>query len=99
MEDLSRTTNYPTVNYKRPKRKPEIVNFDFTSVKNLIIRVDKRTKRGRSDLKGPCSLCGTQEKIEVHHIKKLSKGSKRKDYLSTMMARMNRKQNWTDNLF
>ena len=86
------TTNYPTVDYKQPKRKPKIANFDFTSVKGLIARVDERMKRGRSDLKGPCSLCGSQEKIEVHHIRKLSKGSKRKDYLSTIMARMNRKQ-------
>ena len=29
--------------------------------------------------------------MEIHHVRKLSK-TKRKDYLSTMMARMNRKQ-------
>jgi len=49
-------------------------------------------KRGRSDLKGSCILCGSQEKVEVHHVRKLRKGPKRKDYLSTIMAIMNRKQ-------
>ena len=37
-------------------------------------------------------LCGSEGKIEIHHVRKPSKGSKQKDYLSKMMARMNRKQ-------
>tara|TARA_B110000305_G_scaffold213426_1_gene249328 strand:+ start:7108 stop:9465 length:2358 start_codon:yes stop_codon:yes gene_type:complete len=84
--------NYPVVDYKRPKGKPKIANFNFTSVRDLVTIVDERMKRGRSDLKGLRILCGSQEKIEVHHVQKLSKGPKRKDYLSTINARMNRKQ-------
>lgn len=42
-------------------------------------------------LKARCVLCGSNQDIEVHHVRKLSK-TKRKDYLSSMMARMNRKQ-------
>lgn len=85
-------TNYPTISYKRPKKKPRILVFDYTTIENHIDTFDDRVKRGRSDLKGPCTLCGSQEKIEIHHVRKLSKGSKRKDYPSKMMARMNRKQ-------
>jgi len=84
------TTNYPTAEYTRSKQK--IRNFDFMSVEDLIADVDKRIKRGRNDLKGPCVLCGSQQKIEIHHVRKLSRGSKKKDYLTTIMARMNRKQ-------
>ena len=86
------TINYPTADYTKPKKKPKIASFDFISVKDLIQGLDKRSKRGRSDLTGPCSLCGSQKKIEIHHVKKLSKGSKQKDYLLTVMSRMNRKQ-------
>jgi predicted HNH restriction endonuclease len=39
----------------------------------------------------PCTLCGSKKKIEIHHVRKLSK-IKRNNYLSTMMARMNTKQ-------
>lgn len=85
-------TNYPTVDYKRPSRKINSPVFDYFSVENYIDALDKRIKRGRGDLKGPCVLCGSQKRIEVHHVRKLSKRSKKKDYLSTMMAKMNRKQ-------
>jgi group II intron reverse transcriptase/maturase len=84
-------TRYPSINYKRPKKwiRPNV--FDFSTLENYIDGYDNRIHRGRRDLKGPCVLCGSQEKIEIHHVRKLSKG-KRKDYLSEMMARMNRKQ-------
>lgn len=85
-------TNYPSISYKRPKKNPQILAFDYITIENHIDLFDNRVKRGRNDLKGPCALCGSQEKIEVHHVRKLSKGSKRRDYLSEMMARMNRKQ-------
>jgi group II intron reverse transcriptase/maturase len=84
-------TRYSSINYKRPKNwiRPNV--FDFSTLENYIDGYDNRIHRGRKDLKGPCVLCGSQEKIEIHHVRKLSKG-KRKTYLSEMMARMNRKQ-------
>jgi archaellin len=85
-------TDYPTISYKRPKKTPQIMAFDYSTIENHINLFDNRIKRGRSDLKGPCVLCGSQQKIQVHHVKRLSKGSKRKDYLSEIMVRMNRKQ-------
>ena len=84
-------TYYPTVNYKKPKKFIKSSIFDYSNLENFIDRYDNRVRRGRGDLKGPCVLCGSQEKIEIHHVRKLS-NQKRKDYLSIMMARMNRKQ-------
>ena len=49
-------------------------------------------KRERNDLKGLCLMCGSREKMEVHHVRKFSKSSKRKDYLTMTMARIDRKQ-------
>ena len=84
-------TNYPTVDYRRPKKFTMAPILDYSSLEAYIDQYDRRVQRGRKDLKGPCVLCGSKKKIEIHHVRKLSK-TKRKDYLSTMMARMNRKQ-------
>jgi len=85
------TTNYPTVSYKRPKKIVRTQVLDYSNLENYINKLDNRIQRGRKDLKGPCLLCGNKNNIEVHHIRKLSK-AKKKDYLSIMMSRMNRKQ-------
>ena len=84
-------THYPTISYKKPKKYSHFQILDYDNLENFINKYDNRVRRGRGDLKGPCVLCGSQEKIEIHHVRKLS-NTKRKDYLSTMMARMNRKQ-------
>lgn len=84
-------TSYPTADYRRPKKFIMVPVLDYSSLEAYIDQYDKRIQRGRKDLKGPCVLCGSNEKIEIHHVRKLSK-IKRKDYLSIMMARMNRKQ-------
>jgi len=84
-------TNYLTADYRRPKNFTMTPVLDYTSLEAYIDQYDKRVQRGRRDLKGPCVLCGSNKKIEIHHIRKLSK-IKRKDFLSSMMARMNRKQ-------
>jgi group II intron reverse transcriptase/maturase len=84
--------SYPTISYKRPKIVVQTPILDFSTLENHIDKYDGRLRRGRKDLEGPCLLCGSSEKIEIHHVRKLSKSSKRKDYLSTIMARMNRKQ-------
>lgn len=84
-------TSYPTANYRRPEKFTMAPVLDYSSLEAYIDQYDKRVQRGRKDLKGPCTLCGSTEKIEIHHVRKLSK-TKRNDYLSIMMARMNRKQ-------
>ena len=84
-------TNYPTVNYRRTKKFNMTPIFDYSSLEAYIDQYDRRVQRSRKDLKGPCVLCGSTKKIEIHHVRKLSK-TKQKDYLSIMMARMNRKQ-------
>jgi group II intron reverse transcriptase/maturase len=84
-------TNYPSVNYKRPRKGIQFKILDFASLEAYIDSYDNRIQRGRKDLENSCILCGSEEKIEIHHVRKLSK-AKKKDYLSTMMARMNRKQ-------
>jgi len=84
-------TNYPTVDYRRPKTFTIAPIVDYSSLEAYIDKYDRRVQRGRKDLHGPCILCGSIQDIEIHHIRKLSK-TKRKDYLSNMMVRMNRKQ-------
>lgn len=84
-------TNYPTVDYRRPKKFFMAPILDYSSLEAYIDQYDSRVQRGRKDLKGPCVVCGSNQEIEIHHVRKLSK-AKRKDYLSSMMARMNRKQ-------
>jgi group II intron reverse transcriptase/maturase len=84
-------TNYPTVDYRRPRKFFITPILDYSSLELYIDKYDSRVQRGRKDLKGPCTLCGSNQEIEIHHVRKLSK-AKRKDYLSSMMAKMNRKQ-------
>lgn len=84
-------TSYPTVNYRRPKKFFMAPVLNYSSLEAYIDQYDRRVQRGRKDLKGPCALCGSTKRIEIHHVRKLSK-TKKKDYLSVMMARMNRKQ-------
>jgi hypothetical protein len=84
-------TNYPSISYKRPRKVIPSKILDFTSLEAYIDYYDSRIQRGRKDLENSCILCGSEEKIEIHHARKLSK-AKKKDYLPTMMAKMNRKQ-------
>lgn len=82
---------YPTVDYRRPKKLSIAPILDYSSLEAYIDRYDRRVQRGRKDLNGPCVLCDSNQEIEIHHVRKLSK-TKSKDYLSSMMSRMNRKQ-------
>lgn len=84
--------SYPAaVDYRRSKGFTMAPILDYSSLESYVDQYDKRVQRGRKDLKGSCVLCGSNQEIEIHHVRKLSK-TKRKDYLSIMMARMNRKQ-------
>jgi hypothetical protein len=83
--------NYPTVDYRRPKKFTIAPILDYSSLEAYIDQYDRRVQRGRKDLKSPCVLCGSNQDIEIHHVRKLSK-TKRKNYLSSMISRMNQKQ-------
>lgn len=81
--------NYPTVSYKRPRKLfiSKTLTFD-----NIIDKLTYRLARGRSDLKGPCTMCGSKDHIEIHHVRKLKPKSLKKDWLNNLMTRMLRKQ-------
>jgi hypothetical protein len=87
-EENKKLAFYPTVSYKKPRKLIEIkdVNPD-----DIIRTLTYCIKRGRRDLQGPCIRCGSNHKIEIHHVKKLSLANKG-DFLDDMMRRMNRKQ-------
>jgi len=83
--------SYPTPSYKRPKFRKNVIKIYDDS---FIDKLHYRLNRGRIDLKGPCMICDSMENIEIHHVKALRKGGTliRKDFLSEMMSRYNRKQ-------
>ena len=60
-------------------------------------RLDKlaaATFRTRKMFDQRCKACGSNENIQIHHVRKIRDSSKKikMDYLTSMMARMNRKQ-------
>lgn len=60
-------------------------------------RLDKlaaATFRTRKMFDQSCRACGSNENIQIHHVRKLKDSSRKikMDYLTSMMARMNRKQ-------
>lgn len=64
---------------------------------NPMARLEQLTKatfRTRAMFDAPCTLCGSLENIEIHHVRKLKDSSRaiKMDYLTAMMSRMNRKQ-------
>jgi len=69
-----------------------------TSVQNpevALVTANKMVPRSRRLFKHtPCFACGSDEEIEMHHLKHLRKVGEAppKDYLSTIMRNMNRKQ-------
>jgi hypothetical protein len=83
-------TSYPTISYKKPKKK--VLYFVKRFDKDFIEKIDTRINRGRKDLKGPCAICGSNENIEIHHIKSLNKRPRKGNFLEDMMCKMNRKQ-------
>lgn len=59
-----------------------------------LLFLDKMSKayfRSRTLLEADCLVCGSQQNVEVHHVKHLRKGNKG-DYWLNTMRNMNRKQ-------
>jgi len=81
--------DYPSISYKRPKKTPSNIKY-FSE--DYIYKIDTRISRGRRDLKGPCVVCGSNERIEVHHVKSLKRRPRKNNFLEDMMVKMNRKQ-------
>ena len=53
----------------------------------------RATFRSQAVLDSSCTLCGSFEDVEMHHVRALKDVSKQpKDFMSAMMSRMNRKQ-------
>jgi len=65
---------------------------------NPIARLEKLANMVLSYLKAvldsTCTVCGTSENIEMHHVRKLRESTRaiKMDYMTSMMSRMNRKQ-------
>lgn len=57
-------------------------------------QLSKATFRTKAMFDASCLVCGSTEDIEIHHVRKLREATKaiKKDYLTAMMSRMNRKQ-------
>lgn len=63
---------------------------------NPFVRLEKLGRasfRSRDVLNSPCTICGTFDDVEMHHVRGIKDLSKNpKDYMKAIMSRMNRKQ-------
>ena len=85
--------SFPNVPLAKPKKflTAKIANI------NPMARLEKLSKdtfRSKSVLSSACTICGTYQEIEIHHVRKLKDSSRaiKMDYMTSMMSRMNRKQ-------
>jgi len=67
------------------------------TVINPFARLEKlanATYRSLTVFNDICRICGDTQNIEMHHVRKLRDSSRaiKKDFLTAMMSRMNRKQ-------
>lgn len=81
--------SYPTISYKKPKKR---LKLEAVDTGYLIDNLVNRIGRGRGDLKASCQICGSENNIEIHHIKHLRKGKIKNDWITEVMRKMNRKQ-------
>nr|UAT97950.1 hypothetical protein Ahn.fas.Ore.mt_002 [Ahnfeltia fastigiata] len=80
--------NYLTPSYNKPKK------LSTTKISNpfeYIERVVKFSKRSKTTFGKNCFVCKSFKNIEMHHLKQLRKG-KPKDWLTSRMIQINRKQ-------
>lgn len=63
---------------------------------NPFVRLEKLGRasfRTRDVLNNPCTVCGTFDDVEMHHVRAIKDLTKNpKDYMKAIMSRMNRKQ-------
>ena len=81
--------------YESVAKTRKFSNSVFTKL-NPMARQEKLAMavfRSNSVLDSPCKICGATESIEMHHGRKLRDSSRaiKKDFLTSMLARMNRK--------
>lgn len=76
--------------------KPKLARKDWGSQTlpvDLISKISKYNIRSLEIFDQPCKICGSTEKIEMHHVRHLKDTlNKKQDYLTDMMRKMNRKQ-------
>lgn len=86
-----RSISYPKPDYTKPSLKKywkiQIEENPLESLNSLAYRIP----RGNTELKGACTLCGSIENIEIHHLKAIKK-AKSKDFLTQIIQKINRKQ-------
>ena len=92
-KDNNIIASFPDVSLAKPKK------FYITKIEDInpMLRLEKlstATFRSKSVLSSPCTICGSSENIEMHHVRKLRDSSRaiKLDYMTSMMSRMNRKQ-------
>jgi len=80
-----------------PLSKPKTFHLTNFTDMNPIARLEKLaniTFISKAVLDSTCTVCGTSENIEMHHVRKLRESTRaiKMDYMTSMMSRMNRKQ-------
>lgn len=83
------TERYPTPSSKRSQK---ILLYIKYYSEDFIEKLGARVSRGRKDLKAPCVVYGSNEFMEIHHVKFRKKRPRKGGFLEDMVCRMNRKQ-------
>ena len=72
---------------------PSLANTFKFSTLTLLFDLKNLDGRSQAVLDSPCTLCGTEIDVEMHHVRAIKDVSKQpKDFMTAMMSRMNRKQ-------
>jgi len=87
-----KSISYPNILFKRPYKSIDDRPNDNLSFEEYFESLVYRHKRHVGNLVGPCTVCGSPDNIEVHHVRALKHISKKRDWLSMTMAKFARKQ-------
>jgi len=75
-----------------PDFKSNIKDYKIKNRTDDPLKVLKWSIRTQNLLEGPCVACGSVDKIEIHHIKKLAGKAKARSPIHQIMSKLNRKQ-------